>query len=745
MLSIILTTLTILSCTQQIPQSHKHLSQILAQADSFFSSEPDSALLLQDIALKISETEKEKAHVYVEKAQTYYFIGDIDNTKKSLDKAYEYYKNIRYSTDTIEIQDIININEIQADIYNSVGDINSAIKIYNRISKFAKRHKYAETYIQYELLIHNYEERTGRFTDAIDGYEKLLTYCNQQNITSSKFNILKSLQSVFLTIGDIKESSKYIDMMCEYADDGCKDCILCLAEYANSKAIGDTLEQKKCIEILKKIENHFSTDDDLNILYVLSQHYIDNKQYDEAKYYADKIEVQKYMKSSEIVISANLLYSQIYLASNQIKEAYNAIKDIDSQELKQYNAILYNLYLDILSKIYYKQNNYKKSYETESLRTAFADSLQRMNISNNIAYQHIQFQKDTTILSQNARIQHNQNELEKLKFWQQIWLFISIVVIYIGILAYLRVHMSRIRTNEAEIQQMKEKLQLEVKRQTTILQQQSSELEHKNAIIQEEMAYASQLQNDILPPESILDIDIIDDHFVIYEPCTLISGDFYWFNTINNKLYICCGDATGHGIPGTFIAMVCTTILSELAHELQGDSVLTLMNGLDKRLHEILQNNENIHVNDTVDMTMLCIDTQTGKITGVMARHNAYVVKSDGQYIRYQGDRKSIGEVDVAYSNRNFTEVEFTIEDGDCIYLTTDGFESQFGEAEHRKMKRTEMIDNLVEVSKLPMLMQKVRLKEIFNTWKGNTEQTDDVLIIGLKLKKNKKNIYANK
>lgn len=728
---------TILLCRCSETEEKSLIDKDIDRAEIFISSaKTDSAILYLQHALNLTPNDDEKAEIQIDMARAYYTAGDADGAQHALNKAFEFFDN-SYITDTALLHRQMTAIKLQADIYNDAKDLNNMYKEYNRIAALAQRLDDTESFIQYKLAIYQNEQRKGHFADAIEGYEQLLAICEDDPGNSQEFNVLSSLQSVFLNIGEIKESKKYIDRMCLLADNGDKDRVLCLAEYANSKAVGDTVTQKECIKMLTTIADHFSSNNkDSELLYILAQHYIDNKQYQTAEKYTGKINYNENETSSDNYVKAHLLKAQLLLANNNAKQAIEALDSINQGDLSNSDASLYNRYLSIMSDAYYNLHEYKKSFEYERQRTASSDSIQIRSISNNFAYQHFIYQRDTTILTQNAKIKADQSRIDTLNFWHQFLLSIAAILLYICIIAYLYVRLSRQHKSEKELREMKEKLQLEVMRQTTVLQRQSEELMRKNITLYNEMKYASQLQNNILPSESILDVNAISDHFILYEPSEMISGDFYWFRHVNNKLYICCGDATGHGIPGTFVAMVCCTILNELIHKRQDKSPLTIMNELDRRMHEILQNNENIHINDTVDMTMLCIDTETCETRGVMARQSAYVVRPDGSYTRYKGDMRSLGETDLAYSNREYTEVTFDIADGDCVYLASDGYESQFGSAEKRKMQRVEMINDLISVAPYPMAQQKKMLKNKFDAWKGDNDQTDDVLIIGLKIKK---------
>ncbi len=117
-----------------------------------------------------------------------------------------------------------------------------------------------------------------------------------------------------------------------------------------------------------------------------------------------------------------------------------------------------------------------------------------------------------------------------------------------------------------------------------------------------------------------------------------------------------------------------------------------------------------------------------------MARHVAYIVHSDGSSELVQGTKRCVGEIIEVEDGRPFTEVELNVSAGDCVYLASDGYVSQFGGPQNQKFKRKRFEDLLKEIYELPADEQKTKLEHKFDNWRGECDQTDDVLVVGIRM-----------
>jgi serine phosphatase RsbU (regulator of sigma subunit) len=70
----------------------------------------------------------------------------------------------------------------------------------------------------------------------------------------------------------------------------------------------------------------------------------------------------------------------------------------------------------------------------------------------------------------------------------------------------------------------------------------------------------------------------------------------------------------------------------------------------------------------------------------------------------------------------------------DLIYFYSDGYSDQIGGPKGKKFKYGQLKELLLSISDLTMKEQKEKISETFYNWKGESEQVDDVCIIGIKI-----------
>ena len=220
--------------------------------------------------------------------------------------------------------------------------------------------------------------------------------------------------------------------------------------------------------------------------------------------------------------------------------------------------------------------------------------------------------------------------------------------------------------------------------------------------------------------------------FVLYLPKEIVSGDFYWFNSTDDKLFAVVGDCTGHGVPGALMSILGISILEEIINYRKvTDSGLILdelRNEVQRALHQKGNRDE---TKDGMDISLCIIERTKNSIQYSGAYNNLYLIRS-GELFEYPADRMPIGIFDNEDSHfkRNDIDVIF----GDIIYMFSDGYADQFGGPDHKKFKYSALKTLLTEIHRLPFSQQKQKLEKEFNEWKGTNPQIDDVLILGLKL-----------
>lgn len=681
-----------------------------------------------------ARSDRQKARVQVALARSHYSMGDMSISREFIEQSVRYYDTATVVDDSM-MDSKIDAMMFYSKLLTSLGQSSASVKNYSRVADFAKNSGNIFSYIDAQMHVLHAEEVSGNYAAAIEGYRDLLQVCVPSKYGKQRFMVLNALNRLFLSLGNSREAGIYLHEMKILSSGSDVDVFMVdIADMRQSVLVKDSVRMRTCVNRLRvDVVNQSLLDYyDYNAFGLLGEYYLGCHMYDSARYYINKFYKLTTDDDRKVVGAyANLIKAQSLLIDHKMDSVHNILFNGLMGDVCARNIELAGRYYRLLSDYYYKIGDFNNSYLFMRRSTQMTDSVNAEVLSQNLAYRDMAYQRDTTILSNNIKSGQLQSRIDTLAFWQMVWIMIIVVAVIVVVIFVLHLGNKMQTEREKEIYHQNRMLQHEVVRQTSILQTQKMELENTNERLTKEIEYASRIQRDILPMESEMDCASLKGHFIFYRPCSHISGDFYWFHDDGKRLYICCADATGHGIPGAFVAMVCSTILNDVISK-PDQSVSTIMTELDSNLRNILLNNEHAHGNDSVDMTIACLDYVSGKVTLSLARHNAYIVRADGSVERIQGIKRSIGEVEETFVSREYQDFDVNLADGDMLYLTTDGLESQFGGPDNKKMKRTRMMNYMSEIANAPVEHQYRALNDIFYKWKGDNEQTDDVLVIGL-------------
>jgi ligand-binding sensor domain-containing protein/serine phosphatase RsbU (regulator of sigma subunit) len=285
-----------------------------------------------------------------------------------------------------------------------------------------------------------------------------------------------------------------------------------------------------------------------------------------------------------------------------------------------------------------------------------------------------------------------------------------------------------------------------LKRQTAILEEKlairTKEIENKNAKItqqfdemQESIDYGVRIQNSLLPSPRTLK-SILPDSFLFFQPKDKVSGDFYYFEKFENRLIVSVADATGHGVPGAFISLIGFVKLKEIVHRSSVRNPARALSELDFEINTTLgQFNRENDGKDGMDMAICEINTETGLVTMASALRPIWIF-SDGIFEKIRSSKFSVGS---GMEGEGAPRKEFDIEQrqlkkGDTIYMLTDGYVDQFGSDRDKKLMSKRFFNLIKLNAHLPMDEQGRIISKFLNDWKGPRDQTDDILVIGLRI-----------
>jgi serine phosphatase RsbU (regulator of sigma subunit) len=261
--------------------------------------------------------------------------------------------------------------------------------------------------------------------------------------------------------------------------------------------------------------------------------------------------------------------------------------------------------------------------------------------------------------------------------------------------------------------------------------QQHSKIEKQKKEITDSINYAKRIQQAVLPSGQLAG-NILGEHFVLFKPKAIVSGDFYWATRINDLLLITVADCTGHGVPGAFMSMLGVSFLNEIVRKKEINKASDVLNKLRESVIQALQQ-KGVYgeQKDGMDIAFCSIDTKTKILHYAGANSPLYIVSAKKELSIFLPDKQPVAYYD---HMNEFTNNEIQLNSGDCIYLISDGFEDQFGGPNNKKFLIKNLKELFIKISDKPLHEQQATLSHIFDEWKGKLDQTDDVTILGLRI-----------
>lgn len=270
-----------------------------------------------------------------------------------------------------------------------------------------------------------------------------------------------------------------------------------------------------------------------------------------------------------------------------------------------------------------------------------------------------------------------------------------------------------------------------LKQKNEIIYKQKDQIEQKNILITDSIDYAKNIQEAILPPAGMLEKHF-PESFIYYKPKDIVSGDFYWIHEGKGSdcLYIAAADCTGHGVPGAFMSLLGFIMLDDMAQRNAQATPADVLKSVNTHLMSVLhQNTENTTGKFGMDIALIKLNNQRNEIT-FSGAHNPLIMVSNGNITEIKSDRISIG----TSTECSFTNHAVQVQKGDMIYLYTDGYQDQIGGEKRKKFLSFHLKELLQSIYSLSPQQQMEELNKKHVEWRSKTDQTDDILIIGLKV-----------
>lgn len=424
------------------------------------------------------------------------------------------------------------------------------------------------------------------------------------------------------------------------------------------------------------------------------------------------------MKTNNLVniIAVNAGIGNSYEQKKEFSSAIDYYKRaLNTSKAANYKAGLKEAYLN-LSLLYEKIGKYEDALVYDKLLSAIKDTLLneeslKQTAELNTRYETEKKEKEILLLTKDQQLKDKTLKEQRLV---RIGLIIGLGLL----LALSFLLFNRYR--------YKQKANL-------ILEKQKQEIHQKNMLITDSIDYAKTIQEAILPDEEKL-YSAFPEHFILYKPKAIVSGDFYWTGKKGSKIICAVADCTGHGVPGAFMSLLGHNILENVIQRGSSNNPGAILSALNEEIVlRFSKGQEKETVKHGMDIAIISLDLESKQVEYAGARNSLYLVR-DQELLEIKADKQSTGIV-----SRDHTEIQYTntiqkIQNGDMLYLFSDGYPDQKGGPEKKKFYYQPFKELLTSISKLPLDQQKQKLDDTIIHWIGQGEQIDDILVMGIKI-----------
>jgi serine phosphatase RsbU (regulator of sigma subunit)/tetratricopeptide (TPR) repeat protein len=659
-----------------------------------------------DNAIQLYKQAQDSAHLFN-------LPADVSNSLKNIGNVYTSLSNyplaINYFQQALHIADSINHTLLISGCINNIGIVHRHLKNYKQAQEyFEKGMKLNEEsgnksgVLSNLINLGNIQYNLQNYSEAIPYYEKGLDIANELDNPRDRAMCLDNLGIMYYSLKDYQLAIDYYEQTLAIRREindviGISSTLINLAAFNNqignykkaTELLYESLAISKSIGAMLKMRDGYKN---------MADTYSKMEQFDSAYHYHVKYNVIKdsifNLQRSEQIEDLERKY-QLEKKEQQIQRQQDSIEKVNKQK--------------IIAELKEKE--------------ALADKIIAENIAEEATEQ-------TEIEKEKSKAERIEKESEK----KQKWFLASGFLLLLGVVFFVfRTYQEKKKANSqlseknAELTQQKE----EILSQSELLTEINDELQNKNRQITDSIHYAKLIQQAILPDIEKFKSKTGLEAFVFYQPRDIVSGDFYWFANHKNHIFIATADCTGHGVPGAFLSMIGTTLLSETIIQNEITDPAEILTKVNKSLVELIgRKNESEIYDDGMDISIACINKNSQELKISMANQFAFLVEQDNVNL-IEGDIYALGSL-FSRQNITFTNHIFNLNKGSRLYLLSDGFIDQFGGDESKKYNRKSFEILLQDLSQKPFQNHSNIIKGTFLNWKGDNKQIDDVLVLGI-------------
>ncbi|REJ82902.1 MAG: hypothetical protein DWQ44_01945 [Bacteroidetes bacterium] len=309
------------------------------------------------------------------------------------------------------------------------------------------------------------------------------------------------------------------------------------------------------------------------------------------------------------------------------------------------------------------------------------------------------------------------------------FLIFTLVFVLAGLLIYFHWVNKKFRNENRNLSDKLSERTYQVMLQKWELERKNLAISQQNQDILDGMRYARNIQFAVLPKEEKISRSF-SDHFVLYKPKDIVSGDFYFYEDTGPYVYLAAADCTGHGVAGAFMAMVGSSLLHQITGQQRAAETCEILDKLNEGIIDALRQKDT-DSHGGMDIALIRYDKTKSELCFSGANRPLVLIRNYNLET-YPGSKLSLGGFN-QNEQKKFDETIIPIKKDDRIYLFTDGFADQFGGPAGKKIMTKNFKEILYSIHENPMNEQKATLEGYYENWKGRLDQIDDILVIGIK------------
>ena len=775
--------------------------KINLQIGSYYeSNSPDSALMFYKRALALAEKTSNKKLLIT----SYRYIGDVFYLQTNYPKSIESYLNsLKFSeqllegnTNSAEVKSIKKgISKTYANIalaYSDKGDYRKAIdynmkslKIKEALLPLSSGTEETESLQKGISQCYNNVGSVyyyqGLFEKSIEYYLKSLNISEKRGDKRGMSLAYNNIGSVYSDLKEYEKSIEYHSKSLKIFEEqkdirGISGCYNNMGNnYQALKKYDKALDfYLKSLKIDKELNNQRG----LSSCYTnIGQLYAEQMRFDKAlENYTNSFTISDAIgdKNGASIVLVNMASLDIKLGryKQAIENANKCLAIAKEMEALPLQVEIYNC----LSEANDSLGNFKDAYHYQKLFKQINDSIFNEKSDKQIKniearYQNEKKQKEIELLNKDKELQ--KTEIKRQTTQKYAFVFGFLLMLTLAFVSYrsfrqkkkanliLAEQKHQIEEKNEELNQQNEEITAqrdeiesqrdEISAQRDTVTEQKDHIEKIHVELTDSIRYAKRIQQAVLPVNEKQRL-ILGEHFVLFQPRNVVSGDFYWFVKRDEFLIIAVADCTGHGVPGAFMSMLGVSFLNEIVSKSSVKTAAGVLNEMRQYvISSLQQQGVSGEQKDGMDMSVVAIDTKNLMMQFAGANNPIYIVrKSESEKLEVKNEELSTFDfklyelkgdkmpIAIHIKMDDFSNHEIQLSRGDVLYMFSDGYADQFGGPNGRKFMYAPFKEFLLQISNKPMTEQRELLLQNFEKWrngfKEKYEQVDDITVMGIRI-----------